>query len=238
MRAGGLSLDPFHILIADGDPDIRSLIRIHVQRAGMTAHEAVSGSETITKLRERRFDLLVLDLMMDDLDGFEVLRHIRSESLSVLVIVLSARRGLRDKIEALSLGADDYVTKPFSPIELVARMQANLRRYGNGSGAVQGSIRLNALALHADNFTLYREGEPVSLTPMEFELIRLFMQNPDQVLTKTEIYKQIWKHEQYDDNTLSVFVSRLRKKIEPDPLSPRFLQTVRGIGYRFSGDGL
>ncbi len=227
------------ILIADDDPDIRHLIRIHLERAGLAVVEAETGAETIRLLQQCRFDLLILDLMMDEHDGFDVLRHVRDTATGILVIVLSARRGERDKIEALELGADDYVTKPFSPAELTARVQANLRRYRNGaSTAGANRITLNSLVLDADSYMLLRDGEPIGLTQMEYEMIRLFMQNPDQVLTKSDIYKQIWKHEHYDDNSLSVYMNRLRKKIEIDPLHPQYLQTVRGIGYRFSGDGL
>ncbi len=227
------------ILIADDDPDIRHLIRIHLDRVGLASAEASSGTETIESLQQQRFDLLILDLMMDEHDGFDVLRHIRAAGADILVIVLSARREEGDKIEALELGADDYVTKPFSPTELTARVQANLRRYRNGASAAGANrITLNSLVLDADNYMLYRDGEPIGLTQMEYEIIRLFMQNPDQVLTKSDIYKQIWKHERYDDNSLSVYMNRLRKKIEIDPLHPQYLQTVRGIGYRFSGDGL
>ena len=227
------------ILIADDDPDIRHLIRIHLDRVGLASVETSSGNETIELLQQQRFDLLILDLMMDERDGFDVLRHIQSAATDILVIVLSARRGEGDKIEALELGADDYVTKPFCPAELTARVLANLRRYRQGaSNAGTNRISLNALVLDADNYMLYRDGDPIGLTQMEYEMIRLFMQNPDQVLTKSDIYKQIWKHERFDDNSLSVYMNRLRKKIERDPLHPRYLQTVRGIGYRFSGDGL
>lgn len=232
-------MNELRILIADDDPDIRQLIRIHLDRVGLASAETSSGTETIRLLQQQRFDLLILDLMMEESDGFDVLRHIRAACTDILVIVLSARRGEGDKIEALELGADDYVTKPFSPSELTARVQANLRRYRQGAAnAGTNRISLNALVLDADNYMLYRDGEPIGLTHMEYEMIRLFMQNPDQVLTKSDIYKEIWKHERYDDNSLSVYMNRLRKKIERDPLHPQYLQTVRGIGYRFSGDGL
>lgn len=175
--------------------------------------------------------------MMDDGNGFEVLRYLREANAGPLVIALSARREIQDKILTLGLGADDYVTKPFSPMELVARVQAQLRRHRPQSTYPAKVLRLNKLVLDIDNYVLRNDGKSFPVTPVECRLLALFMQNPDRVLTKREIYKQVWNHENFDGNNLSVFISKLRNILEPTEGSPHYLHSIRGIGYRFSGDG-
>jgi DNA-binding response OmpR family regulator len=226
------------ILVVDDEPEIRQLIRIHMEQAGLQIIEAESGRQAIEKLQAYDIELMILDLMMDDGNGFEVLHYMQENISKTLVIALSARRELQDKITTLGLGADDYVTKPFSPMELLARVQAHLRRYHPESSHQSEVIRLNKLILDADNFVLHNDGKQHALTPVECELLKLFMRNPDRVLTKREIYQHIWQHEHYDDNNLSVFISRLRKLLENSSGSQHHLHSVRGVGYRFSGDGL
>ncbi|WP_167859487.1 response regulator transcription factor [Paenibacillus cymbidii] len=225
------------ILVVDDDPQIRELIRAHIEQSGMHALEAESGRQAIERLESDRVDVLILDLMMDDRDGFEVLRHMHDRRLDTMTIVVSARRQEQDKIETLGLGADDYMTKPFSPMELMARVQAVLRRRYPVSGRSSLVIRLNQLVLDVDNYTLLTGSEKSSLTMMECGLMQLFMQNPDRVMTKLEIYQQVWQHERYDDNNLSVYMSRLRKLLEKAQ-SPWDIQTVRGVGYRLTGAGI
>jgi len=225
------------ILVADDDPQIRELIRAHIEQAGMQAFEAESGRQAIERLESEQVDVIVLDLMMDDRDGFEVLRYLRTRRLDTLAIVVSARRQEQDKIVTLGLGADDYMTKPFSPMELMARIQAVLRRRHPRSGPSSLVVRLNPLILDADNLTLLIYNEKMTLTWVECGLMQLFMQNPDRVMTKLEIYRQVWQHERYDDNNLSVYISRLRKLLEPAQ-SFWQIQTVRGVGYRLTGAGL
>lgn len=225
-----------HILIIDDEPEIRTLIRIHMERAGFQVMEAESGRKAIERMQEHHIELLILDLMMDDGDGIMVLRYLQENNLQPIVIALSARREVQDKIATLSLGAVDYVTKPFSPLELLARVQAQLRRQRPHATHQSEIIRLNHLVLDVDNLVLHNDGKPCDLTPVECELLKFFMQNPDRALTKREIYKHIWLHENYDDNNLSVFISRLRKVLESSSGSQYYLQTVRGVGYRFSGE--
>lgn len=225
------------ILIVDDEPEIRKLIRMQLEREGMQIMEAESGRQAIARLQEHHIALLILDIMMDDGNGFEVLHYLRKTNAQTLVIALSARREVQDKIAAFGLGADDYVTKPFSPIELLARIQAHLRRHRPESLRQSVVIRLNKLVLEVDNLVLQNDGKRHPLTPVECELLQLFMRNPDRVLTKREIYKHIWQHENYDDNNLSVFISRLRKMLESSADSHHHLHTVRGVGYRLSGDG-
>jgi len=225
------------ILIVDDEPDIRMLLRIHLERAGLQVIEAGSGRQAIERMKEHAISLVVLDIMMDDGNGFEVLRYLRSSGSDTLVIALSARREVQDKVDTLGLGADDYVTKPFSPIELLARIQAQLRRHQH-SPQSSDVIRLSKLVLDVSNLVLYNDGKRHTLTTLECELMQLFMKNPDRVLTKREIYQHVWRHENYSDNNLSVFISRLRNMLGDTPDSTLHIHTVRGVGYRFSGDGL
>ncbi len=227
-----------HILVVDDEPEIRQLIHFHLEHADLDVTEAVSGKQAIELLQTHQIELIILDLMMDDGNGFELLQFLKDTGMTPPVIALSARKEIELKIKTLGLGADDYVTKPFSPIELVARVQAHLRRSQHNSTHTAHIIRLNKLTLDIDNLLLKNDGVQHTLTPLECELLQFFMKNPDRVLTKREIYSQIWQHEQYDDNNLSVFISRLRKMlVRQNGLQPH-LQNVRGIGYRFSGDGL
>ncbi|MBW5445773.1 response regulator [Cohnella sp. CFH 77786] len=225
------------ILVVDDDPQIRELIRTHIEQSGMHALEAESGRQAIDRLESEHVDVIILDLMMDDQSGFEVLRYLNNRRLDTLTIVVSARRQEQDKILTLGLGADDYMTKPFSPMELMARIQAVLRRRYPKSSHASVVIRLNPMILDVDNYTLLIHNEKISLTFVECDLMQLFMRNPDQVMTKLEIYQQVWQHERYDDNNLSVFMSRLRKLLERAQSSWE-IQTVRGVGYRLTGVGL
>ncbi len=225
------------ILVVDDDLQIREVIRTYIDQSGMHALEAESGQQAIERLESEPVDVIILDLMMDDRDGFEVLRYLNNRRLDVLTIVVSARRAEQDKISTLGLGADDYMTKPFSPMELMARIQAVLRRRYPKSSHSSLVIRLNNMILDVDNFTLLIHHEKIPLTHVECGLMQLFMQNPDQVMTKLEIYQQVWQHERYDDNNLSVYMSRLRKQLERAQSSWE-IQTVRGVGYRLTGVGL
>lgn len=226
-----------HILIVDDEPEIRTLIRIHMERAGFQVIEAESGRKAIERMQEHNsIEVMILDLMMDDGDGMTVLRYLQEHNLQTIVIAISARREVQDKIATLSLGAVDYVTKPFSPLELLARVQAQLRRQLPNSTYQSETIRLHHLVLDEDNLVLHNNGKPRDLTPVECALLKFFMQNPNRALTKREIYKQIWQHENYDDNNLSVFISRIRKILESSTGSQYSIYTVRGVGYRFSGD--
>ncbi|MGG1518030.1 response regulator transcription factor [Paenibacillus oryzisoli] len=222
------------ILIVDDDPQIREVIRTHIEQSGMHALEAESGRQAIERLEAEQVDVTILDLMMDDHDGFEVLRYLRNRGLDTMTIVVSARRQEQDKISTLGLGADDYMTKPFSPMELMARIQAILRRRYPIAGRSSLVIRLNPLILDVDNYTLLIYNEKLTLTMIECGMMQVFMQNPDRVMTKLEIYQQVWQHERYDDNNLSVYISRLRKLLE-QARSSWEIQTVRGVGYRLTG---
>lgn len=223
-----------HILIIDDDPDIRRLIRIHLQDVVMKIEEAKSGQEAIDHLTSGRYDLMLLDLMMDDLNGMDILRLARSQKIDTPVIVISAITEIDKKIEALGLGADDYVTKPFTPSELVARVIANIRRSRQSLMMLNNElIQAGVMTLDMRAQTLEKNKQILTLSQTECELLSVFMCHPGHTFTKEEIYQAVWKHTQFDANSLSVYINFLRKKIEDDPSSPKYIQTVRGIGYRF-----
>lgn len=225
---------PPTILIVDDESEIRELIRVHVEQHGMRALEADCGSAAIEVLRRQDVDLIVLDLMMDESSGFEVLHHLRDERIDTLVIVASALRKVTDKVETLGLGADDYVTKPFSPIELIARIQANLRRYGRLSFPDDRTIRRNDFVLDLANLELRKGKETLSLTPTESSILFTLMRHPDEVLTRSDISRNVWNHDHVEASTINVYINQLRKKIEENPGRPVHIQTVRGVGYRFA----
>lgn len=221
----------YHILIVENEPEIRELIALHLNNSGMDTFEASSGREAVSILKQQTIDLILLDLMMEDMNGWELLRYLKANLLDMPVIVLSARRMESDKIETLDLGADDYVTKPFSFGELVARVQANLRRYKPNAG--ESKLKCGDLVYDTAAQMVEKPSGFVSLSPIEGDLLELFMRHPGRVFTKVEIYKHVWKLEQFDDKAVIVYINLLRKKIEDDPSHPHFIQTIRGIGYRF-----
>jgi len=226
------------ILLVDDEPEIRALIRMHLQRVGFDVLEAETGRQALEQLRKHSIDLIILDLMLDDdMTGVEVLQYFRQGNSEPLVLVLSARGNVQDKVDMLGLGADDYITKPFSPIELVARVQAQFRRHRSHPYRQAEEIHVNDLVLHVDNLLLQSADKQNSLTEIECRLLQLFMRNPDRILTKREIYKHVWNHENYDSNNLSVFISRLRTLLGDTTESSAHLKSIRGVGYRFSGDG-
>lgn len=223
-------MEALNILIVDNEKEIRDIIRLHLLNAGMNVLEADSGKKTIEMLKKHPIDLLVLDLMMENMNGWDVLHYIKDQQMDTPMIILSARQLESDKIETLGLGADDYVTKPFSPGELVARIQATLRRY-------KPQIKSDILNYHHFRYDrksqqLHKSSGTVSLSPIEAVMLELFLENPGRVFTHKEIYSHIWKLDQYDYNSVKVYINYLRKKIEDDPGNPKYIQTIRGIGYR------
>lgn len=223
----------YQILIVENEAEIRELIALHLNYAKMDTIEAASGREALEVLQRQPVDLILLDLMMKDMNGWEVLHYMKQHALDMPVIVLSARQLESDKIETLELGADDYITKPFSFGELVARIQANLRRYKPNLDT--SKLRNGNLVYDPETQMVEKPSGSVSLSPIEADMLALFMQYPGRVFTKEEIYKQVWKQDHLDDKTVVVYINLLRKKIEDDPSNPKYIQTIRGIGYRLTG---
>ncbi|MCL2045986.1 MAG: response regulator transcription factor [Oscillospiraceae bacterium] len=225
-----------NILIVEDDAEIAALQRDYLLMAGFETLIVDNGIEGLEAAKEA--DLVILDIMLPGMDGFEILKTLR-ETMDIPVLMLSARSEDIDKIRALGLGADDYIQKPFSPGELVARVKAHLTRYerltsvaGNGEGKRKLSVR--GLELDPDDRRVLVHGNECSLTPKEFDILLFLLQNPNRVFSKDHLFERIWGLEALGDgDTVVVHIRRIREKIEPDPQNPQYIETVWGAGYRF-----
>ncbi len=225
----------YRILIADDEAEIRDVLRLYLEKEGYEVIEVADGLEAVRLIRQGGMDLAILDIMMPGLDGYRVLRNIR-ETSNLPVIMLSAKGSDSDKILGLDLGADDYITKPFVPLEAVARVKSNLRRfYALGSGEDRGlkdiTLRAGDLRLETDSCLLYRGEEKIELTSVEFRIMKLFMENPGKVFTRQQIFEAGWE-ESYmvSDNSVMVCISKLRTKLNHG--GREYISTIRGLGYR------
>lgn len=222
----------YKILIADDEPEIRDLLRLYLENEQYEVVEAEDGRQALSLLREKKPDLCVLDIMMPKMDGYHVLQELRKES-NIPVLILSAKDADSEKILGLNLGADDYLSKPFNPLEAVARVNSNIRRfYSLGTqDTVRGEITVRDLTLNPESCTLKKAGQVIDLTSVEYRIMELFMQHPGKVFTKQQIYEQGWG-ETYivADNNIMVCISKLRAKLDKDPSA--YIRTIRGLGYR------
>ncbi|QOC90515.1 response regulator transcription factor [Micromonospora craniellae] len=217
------------LLVVEDDPNILELLSASLRFAGFDVATATSGSAALNAARDHRPDLVVLDVMLPDLDGFEVIRMMREGGTRTPVVFLTARDATDDKIRGLTLGGDDYVTKPFSLEELTARIRAVLRRTSSGE---QAPARLTFADLELDEETheVYRAGQRVQLSPTEFKLLRYLMLNANRVLSKAQILDHVWNYDfRGDDNIVESYISYLRRKV--DTTEPRLIHTLRGVGY-------
>ena len=222
------------ILICDDEKDIVSALEIYLRAEGYDTVAAYNGREAIERLRDREIQLVLLDIMMPELDGISALAGIRQES-NVPVILLTAKSEDTDTVLGLNVGADDYVTKPFNPVALLARVRSQLRRYLQlGGGVVQGgTIRFGSIELNDKRKTVTRDGEPVSLTPREYEILKFLMQHPGEVFSPGELYRRVWNEEPYGaESTVAVHIRHLREKLEIVPAQPRYIKAVWGQGYK------
>ncbi|HXF82869.1 MAG TPA: response regulator transcription factor [bacterium] len=223
------------ILVVDDEPHIVELVKYNLSQAGYAVVTAYDGAEALARLRESRPDLVILDLMLPYVDGLEVCRRIRAQS-AVPILMLTAKGGELERVAGLEIGADDYVTKPFSPRELVARVRAILRRTGGErlAGTAGGPLRGGGLVLDPATHEVTLNGRPVDLTAKEFELLRLLLGHPNRVFTRDFLLEHIWGYDYYGSTrTVDMHISRLREKIEDDPAAPTYIVTVRGVGYKF-----
>lgn len=226
---------PPRILIVDDEPNILNTLAPLLRTRGYDVFTAMSGRAAVETAEREKPDLIVLDLGLPDMDGVEVARIVR-ESVSVPIVVLSARGAEGDKVRALDIGADDYVTKPFGAEELLARIRAALRRSDSPLPASQPITR-GGLVIDRERFRVLRDGEEVRLTPKEFELLTFLAQHPGRVLTHRTILKAVWGPNAVDQpEHLRVLVGALRKKIEPNPSSPKYILTEPWVGYRFADE--
>ena len=226
----------YNILVCDDDKEIVEAIEIYLSQEGYHILKAYDGMEAIKILESEEVNLLILDVMRPRLDGIRTTLKIREKN-SIPIIILSAKSEDADKILGLNVGADDYVTKPFSPLELVARVKSQLRRYTQLGGTVQKDedkvYEVGGLRMNDDLKEVTVDGEPVKLTPIEYNILRLLMKNQGRVFSINQIYESIWNEEAIGaDNTVAVHIRHIREKIEINPKDPRYLKVVWGVGYK------
>ena len=225
----------FNILLAEDDEDIVKLLNLYLENEGYVVLWAKDGVEASEIFDKEKVDLALVDIMMPRMNGYELTKYIRKKS-NIPIIILSAAQLDSDKILGLNLGADDYMDKPFNPLELIARINANLRRFyklGNVKDADDGKINIGELTLDTHMLTLEKKGVPINLTATEYKILVMLMKSPGRVFTKMQIYEEVnGDYYANDDNTMMVHISNLRDKIEDDPKNPRYIKTVRGLGYK------
>ena len=232
-----------NILIADDEEDIRNLIKISLEENGYSVLTAQNGREAWDILASQDVHLAILDVMMPVMDGFNLLRKIREHS-TIPVIFLTARTDEIDKVLGLGLGADDYIAKPFSVAELLARVGAQLRRNNEYLSTKEKSpviITYGDLSVDKEKCCAYKNGKPIELGAKEYKLLLFFLEHPEKVFTKRQLYQAVWDEEYYfDDNTIMVHISRIRNRIGDEPQNPKYLKTIRGIGYKlhYTGENL
>ena len=222
------------ILVCDDDKEIVDAIEIYLLQEGYKVEKAYDGEQALEILHNKKIDLMVIDVMMPKLDGIRATFQVRKTS-SIPIIILSAKTEDADNILGLNVGADDYVTKPFNPLELVARVKSQLRRYTTLSSSVQGETTYEAggLVINDDLKKVTVDGEEVKLTPIEYNILLLLMKNKGKVYSISQIYEEIWNEEAIGaDNTVAVHIRHIREKIEINPKEPRYLKVVWGVGYK------
>ena len=223
-------------MIVEDSQEIIDLIKIYLEQEEYFIYAARDGRIAVNLFEQEEIHLVILDIMLPELNGYEVIKRIRKIS-NVPVIILSAKNQDADKILGLNLGADDYVAKPFNPLELVARINAQIRRFYDFGGSKEKQdekVIIGELMLDQRECKLYKKNREIDLTYMEYKLLKLFMTEPGRVFTKAQIFELVWENEYYyTDNTVVVYISKLRDKIEDDSKNPQLIKTVRGLGYRF-----
>ncbi len=228
-----------HILVVEDDAEIREGVSIYLKNQGYTVHGAANGAEGLAAARAQPIHLAIVDVMMPVMDGITLVMKLREEGMEFPVIMLSAKSEDIDKITGLNIGADDYVTKPFVPMELLARVHSHLRRYEKFLRATSAqeeparrTYTIGGLELCEETAELTVDGAPVKLTPLEFKILLLLMKHPGRVFSAEEIYERVWNERAVNTDTIMVHVRNIREKIEYDPKEPKYLKVVWGIGYK------
>ncbi len=228
----------FHILVVEDDKEIREGIEIYLKNQGYEVFQAANGAEGLKVVEREEIHLAIVDIMMPVMDGVTMLMKLRSRDYEFPIIMLSAKSEEVDKIMGLNMGADDYVTKPFTPLELLARVNSHLRRYSKYLSALKEDgnhdhiYTIGGLELNEDTVEVSVDGESVKLTPMEFKIVQLLIKNPGRVFSADEIYERIWNEKAVNTDTIMVHVRNIREKIEIDPKNPKYLKVVWGVGYK------
>lgn len=227
------------VLVVDDEPAIVTLLQYNLEQADYQVVTAIDGEQALQLAQNEHFDVILLDLMLPKLDGVEVTKRLRQEKIKTPIIMITAKTSEFDTVFGLELGADDYITKPFSPREVLARMKAVMRRYHEDAGPVTTAtnghvIRIAGLQIDQDKFQVKRGDQPIDLTPKEFELLLFFAKRPGKVWSREQLLEGVWGFD-YSGQTrmVDIHVSHLREKIEADPKHPQLLKTVRGFGYTF-----
>ncbi|MBP3273167.1 MAG: response regulator transcription factor [Ruminococcus sp.] len=230
----------YKILIAEDDEDIRELLTLYLENEGYRVITAENGVEALSAAESERPDLALVDIMMPKMNGYELTRHLRAGSMgSIPIIIISAMTADSDKIIGLDIGADDYITKPFNPLEVTARVRSNLRRFykldrAGDTDEKPETLTVGELTLDLKRIVLTKNGVEVPLTPTEFKILSLLMEKPGRVFTKVQLYERVCGDEFFesDNNTMMVHISKLREKIGDDGKNPKYLKTIRGLGYK------
>ena len=227
----------YNILVVEDEKDIAAAIEIYLKNQNYNVYKAYNGIEAIEIFEKEDIHLILMDIMMPKMDGTEATIKIREIS-NIPIIFLSAKSEDMDKILGLNMGADDYITKPFNPLELLARVNSCLRRYTsyNSSSVNEESIiRIGGIEINDKSKEVIVDGEPIKTTPLEYKILNFFMKNPNQVFSIEEIYEKVWKEPAYNPDTVTVHIRKIREKIEINPKEPKYLKVVWGIGYKFEG---
>lgn len=231
-------MEAYHILIVEDDKEIREGIEIYLKNQGYIVFQAADGVEGLEKINQEEIHLAIVDVMMPRMDGITMMMKVREQGHEFPVIMLSAKSEEVDKIMGLNMGADDYVTKPFTTMELLARVNSHLRRYGKFLEAVGGSRQnekvyvIGGLELNEETVEVFVDGKPVKLTPLEFKILMLLMKNPGRVFSAEEIYERVWNEQAINTDTIMVHIRKIREKIEVNPKEPKYLKVVWGVGYK------
>ena len=228
-------MDAYHILVVEDDREILDGVGIYLKNQGYKVYKAQNGREGLEILEKEEIHLAIVDIMMPVMDGITMTMKLR-EMYDMPVIMLSAKSEEFDKVTGLNIGADDYVTKPFAPMELLARVNSQLRRYSRylkmADREEEHLYRIGGLELNEDTVQVHVDGEAVALTPLEFKILALLMRNPGRVFSAEEIYERVWQEKAIATETIMVHVRNIRQKIEVDPKNPKYLKVVWGVGYK------
>ncbi len=229
--------EKYRILIVEDDKEIREGVEIYLRNQGYEVLKAANGKEGLEIVESTLLHLAIVDIMMPVMDGITMLMQMRAKEIEIPVIMLSAKSEEVDKIMGLNMGADDYVTKPFTPLELLARVNSQIRRYTKYLSASQGNKKekvyvIGGLELNEDTVEVSVDGNPVKLTPMEFKILQLLMKHPGRVFSADEIYERVWNEKAVNTETIMVHIRNIREKIEIEPKNPKYLKVVWGVGYK------
>ena len=219
-------------LIVDDDESVQTMLYKVIRSNGLNAEVASGGQEAVMLATRHSYDLILLDVNMPEMDGFQVVQQLRSRDICTPIIIVSGRQEDYDTLYGLDIGADDYVTKPFNPIVLGAKVKALIRR-SKGNGETESVITAGPFRYNTSTLRFYKDGQEIVLSSKENAIMKLFLDNVNRIFSKDMIYELVWGHAIIDENAIMVYINRLRQKIEDDPARPKYIQTVRGLGYRF-----